>query len=241
MVTNILPQLPGVYLEFLRLLTDEGQMNSAERIWSQLIGLRQPFDPQKATPYLENLITDHQIDKAKTAWNELGGVDPSFRPHLTSAGNLMVNSGFEEKLFNMGFDWRYENRSHVTLGLDRDQFHGGSRSLSIAFDGDAVTDTGLSQRVAVDPNTQYSFNAYVKTDNIFTAQGPRFVIGDAYTPALPLLVTEELLGTSDWRRVGGSFKTGPGTDLVSLKMIRPAGAAQITGRLWVDDVVMVRE
>ena len=95
--------------------------------------------------------------------------------------------------------------------------------------------------IAVEPNTRYDFSAYVKTDNIFTADGPRLVISDAYAQKPPLLLTEDLLGTSDWRQVGGSFKTSPSTDLVLLNVIRPAGASPITGRLWVDDVIVVRE
>lgn len=241
MMMDVLPPLPSVYLEFLKLLIDERQTGPAEEIWSQLVAVRQPFDPQEATPYFDYLISEHHIDRAQTAWNDLGRLDPGFRPYLRSAENLAVNSGFEEKLLNMGFDWRYKDSPHVTLALDAEQFHQGRRSLSIAFDGEAVTDTGLSQFVAVEPNTRYDLSAYVKTDNIFAAQGPQFVISDAYTQKPPLLLTEELLGTSDWRQVSGSFKTSPSTDLVSLKIIRPTGASPITGKLWVDDVIVMRE
>jgi tetratricopeptide (TPR) repeat protein len=241
MMMDVLPPLSNVYLEFLKLLINERLTGAAEEIWSQLVAVRQPFDPQEATPYFEYLISEHHIDRAQAAWNDLGGLDPGFRPHLRSAENLAINSGFEEKLLNMGFDWRYQDQPHVTLALDGEQFHQGSRSVSIAFDGQAVADTGLSQFVAVDPNTRYDFSAYVKTDNIFAAQGPQFAISDAYTQKPPLLLTEDLLGTCDWRQVGGSFKTSPSTDLVLLKIIRPAGASPITGRLWVDDVIVVRE
>jgi tetratricopeptide (TPR) repeat protein len=241
MMMDILPPLPNVYLEFLKLLINERQTSAAEEIWSQLVAVRQPFDPQEATHYFEYLISEHHIDRAQAAWNDLGRLDPGFRPHLRSAENLVVNSGFEEKLLNMGFDWRYKDSSHVTLALDREQFHQGSRSVSIVFDGQADAEIGLSQFVAVDPNTRYDFSVYVKTDNIFAAQGPEFVISDAYTQEPPLLLTEDLLGTCDWRQVSGSFKTSPSTDLVVLKIIRPAGASPITGRLWVDDVVVVRE
>jgi tetratricopeptide (TPR) repeat protein len=241
MMMDILPPLPNVYLEFLKLLINERQTGPAEEIWSRLVAVRQPFDPQEAMPYFEYLISEHHIDRAQAAWNDLGRLDPGFRPHLRSAENLAVNSGFEEKLLNMGFEWRYQDHPHVTLALDGEQFHQGSRSVSIAFDGQADADTGLSQFVAVAPNTRYNFSAYVKTDNIFAAQGPQFAISDAYTQKPPLLLTEDLLGTCDWRQVSGSFKTSPGTDLVLLKIIRPGGASPITGRLWVDDVTVVRE
>jgi hypothetical protein len=241
MVSEALPPVPTVYLEFLKLLVAERNTDAAERVWSQLIALKKPFDIPLAMPYLEYLITQHQIGYAQAAWNDLARTDPSFLSYLPSVSNLVVNGGFEAKPLNMGFDWRYEGRPHVTVALDSEQFHKDSRSLSISFDGEAVVDTGLSQFVALDPNSPYTFTAYVKTDAIFAAHGPQFVISDAYAQQSPLLLTEELLGTSSWRQIRGSFNTGPSTDLISLKIVRPLGAGRITGRLWVDDVVVVSE
>ncbi len=239
LMSKVLPPTPTVYLEFLKLLTAEGQTDAAEKTWSRLVALQQPFDPQLATPYLEYLIAQHDVDHAHAAWDDLGRIDPRFRPHLSSAKNLVVNGGFEEKILNMGFDWRYVVEAPAALALDTEQFHGGSHSISVIFNGQAVVDSGLSQFIAVDANTRYNFSAYVKTDDIFAAQGPQFVISNAYTKN-PLLLTEELLGTTSWRPVMGSFKTGPGTDLVSLKIMR-TDPERITGRMWIDDVVLTRQ
>jgi tetratricopeptide (TPR) repeat protein len=239
-MSAVLPPTPNVYFAFLKLLIDEGNTEAAEGIWSRLVALQQPLDPQLVRPYLEYLIAQHNVDHAQAAWNDLARIDPSFRPHRTSAANLVVNGGFEERLVNMGFDWRFENHPHVTLALNEERFHGGSRSLSITFDGEAVVDTGLSQFIAVDPNTRYSFSAYVSTEDIFAAHGPQFVISDAYTKN-PLLLTEELFGTTAWKKVSGAFTTGPSTDLVLLKIMRVADAGRITGRAWVDDIVLSRD
>ncbi len=240
MMSEILPRAPIAHFEFLKLLIVEGKKDAAEKTWSRLVTMQQPFDPQLATPYLEYLIARHDVDHARAAWNDLGRIDPGFRPYLTSAENLVVNGGFENKVLNMGFDWRFPDEPPAAASLDTEQFHGGNRSLSLTFDGQKVVDAGLSQLVAVSANTRYRFSAYAKTDDIFAAHGPRFVISDAYTKN-PLLLTEELLGTANWRLVSGSFNTGPGTDLLSLKIMRAPGAERITGRLWIDDVVLVRQ
>jgi tetratricopeptide (TPR) repeat protein len=240
MMSDVLPPTPNVYLAFLQLLIGEANREAADKIWSQLVALQQPFDPQLAMPYLEYLIAKHDVDAAHAVWNDFARIDPGFRPYRASAANLVVNGGFEERLLNMGFDWRYVDHPHVTLALDAEQFHGGSRSLSVTFGGEAVVDTGLSQFIAVDANTRYNFSAYVRTDDIFAAHGPQFVISDAYTKS-SLLLTEEVLGTTSWRQVSGSFNTGPSTDLVLLKIMRAPGAGRITGRLWIDDVVLVKE
>jgi tetratricopeptide (TPR) repeat protein len=239
-MSDMLPPAPDVYLAFVKLLIGEGNTEGAETIWSRLVTLQQPFDPQLATPYIENLFAQRDVGAAKKAWNELAHIDPDFRPYQPTASNLVVNGGFEEKLLNMGFDWRYEDRPHVTLVTDVDQFHGGRRSLLVTFDGGAVVDSGLSQWIAVEPNTRYDFSAYVKADNIYTADGPRFDIQDAYSKD-SLLLTQEILGTTDWKNVGGSFKTGPNTGVVLLSVMRTPGAGLITGRLWIDDVVLMRE
>ena len=239
-MNDVLPPIPNVYLEFLKILSSEGDTEAAARIWSRLVTLQQPFDPQLATPYIEYLIAQHDVDAAHAAWNDLARIDLGFRPYRASAANLVVNGGFEEKPLNMGFDWRYEVHPHVTLTLDAEQSHEGSRSLSITFDGEAVVDSGLSQFVTVDPNTRYDFSAYVRTNDISAAHGPQFAISDASTKK-SLLLSEEMLGTTSWRQVNGSFKTGPSTDLALLKIIRAPGAGRITGRLWIDDVVLAGE
>jgi hypothetical protein len=240
LMSEALPPTPSVYLEFLNLLISEQNTQEAEHVWSRLIALDQPFDPSLATPYIEYLIAQGDFDHARAAWESLGRIEPGFRPYLASAANLVVNGGFEEKILNMGFDWRYVPAPHAVLALDTEQYHSGARSLLITFDGEAVVDTGLSQLIPVDENTRYGFSAYAKADDISAAQGPQFVVSDANTQS-PLLLTEELLGTTSWRQLGGSFKTGPHTNLVSLKIVRPPGAGRITGKLWIDDVIVVSQ
>jgi tetratricopeptide (TPR) repeat protein len=239
-MNDALPPTVSVYSAFLKLLTVEGNTEAAKKIWSRLVALQQSFDPQLAAPYFNYLIAQHDIAAAHAAWDDLARIDPAFRPYRASAANLVVNGSFEERLLNMGFDWRYEDHPHVTLAREAEQFHGGSRSLSVTFDGEPVLDSGLSQFIAVDSNARYNFSAYVRADDIFAARGPQFTIGDAYTKT-SLLLTEELLGTTGWRQVSGSFKTGASTDLVLLKIMRAPGAGRIAGKLWIDDVVLVTE
>jgi hypothetical protein len=236
----VLPPLPDVYLAFVKLLIGEGDTEGAEKVWSQLVVLQKPFDPQLARPYLEHLIAQHDVDQARAAWNDLANIDPSLRPYQPTATNLVVNGGFEEKLLNVGFDWRYEDHPHVTLATDGERFHSGRRSFSVTFDGGAVVDSGLTQLIAVDPNTSYKFSAYVRADNVSAAEGPQFVLKDAYTKH-SLLLTAETLGTTDWKNVSGSFQTGPSTNLALLSVMRSPSAGPITGTLWIDDVVLIKE
>jgi hypothetical protein len=239
-MSEVLPTVPRVHLVFLKMLIGEGRTEEAELMWPRLVALQLPFEPALAESYIDYLIAQRDVKHARGAWEDLGGMDPHFRPYLSSAGNLVVNGGFEEKIINMGFDWRYVVEPHAVLAVDTQQFHGGSRSLSVTFDGEAVVDTGLSQFIAVEANRRYAFTAYARADDISAAQGPQFVISDAFTKD-PLLQTEEILGASGWRQLSGSFQTGPNTNLVSLRIMRSPGAGRITGKLWIDDVAMLRQ
>src|SRR6267378_2382376 len=99
-MNDALPPTVSVYSAFLKLLTIEGNTEAAKKIWSRLVALQQSFDPQLATPYFDYLIAQHDVDHAHAAWDDLGRMNSDFRPYLSSAKNLVVNGGFEEKVLN---------------------------------------------------------------------------------------------------------------------------------------------
>ena len=64
-------------------------------------------------------------------------------PTCPPARNLIVNGDFSLDVLNGGFDWQYQKQQSVTLTLDPSEFHRGTRSLLIAFDGPGVSDAGF--------------------------------------------------------------------------------------------------
>ena len=230
-----LPRRTDLYLSFLRLLVSKQEVVAAENAWDHLIGLRQSFPPKDAFPYFQLLIARQEVNAAKTAWQQLAKIDEEIQPYLPSRENLVVNGGFEEALLNGGFDWWYEPTPHAALALDTDQFYGGTRSLSVTFDGRNPSDAGISQFIPVKPDTDYDFSAESKTQDIDSASGPRFAIADPYTNSSYVL-TDDLLGTNPWHKQHARFHTGPTTNLLLLKVIRQPAAPLIRGQLWIDDV-----
>ena len=230
-----LPRRTDLYLSFLRLLVSKQEVVAAENAWDHLIGLRQSFPPKVAFPYFQLLIAKQEVNAAKAAWQQLAQVDEEIQPYLPSRENLVVNGGFEETLLNGGFDWWYQSNPHAALAIDTDQFYGGSRSLSVTFDGRNSPDAGIAQFVPVKPDTDYEFSAESKTQDIDSASGPRFAIADAYTNSSYVL-TDDLLGTNPWHKQHARFHTGPTTNLLFLKVIRQPAAPLIRGKLWIDDV-----
>jgi tetratricopeptide (TPR) repeat protein len=233
-----LPRRTDLYLSFLGLLVSKQEVVPAESAWDHLIGLRQTFPPKVAFPYFQLLIAKQEVKAAETAWQQLAQIDEEIQPYLPSRENLVVNGGFEETLLNGGFDWWYQPNPHAALAIDTDQFYGGTRSLSVTFDGRNSPDAGIVQFIPVKPDTDYEFSAESRTQDIDSASGPRFAIADAYTNSSYVL-TDDLLGTNPWHRQQARFHTGPGTNLLFLKVVRQPAAPLIRGKLWIDDVRLV--
>ena len=239
MFDQALPRRPDLYLSFLRLLVSKQEVAAAENAWNHLIGLQQTFAPKLAFPYFRLLLVKQEVTAAKTGWQQLAQVDQEIQPYLPSPANLIVNGGFEENLLNGGFDWWYESNPHAALALDTDRFFGGTRSLSVTFDGRNAPDAGIAQLIPVKPDSDYEFSAESRTQDIDSASGPRFAITDAYTTTVSYVLTDDLLGTNPWHRQQARFHTEPGTNLLFLKVIRQPAAPLIRGKLWIDDVRLV--
>jgi len=238
LLDQALPRTPELYLSFLRLLISKQEVVAAENVWSHLIGLHQSFSTNLAFPYLRFLIAKQEVAAAQTSWRQLAALDPSLQPYLPSVENLIVNGGFEENILDGGFDWWYESRPHVILAIDTNEFHSGTRSLSVTFDGQSASEAGISQLIPVEPNTDYEFSAEFRAEELETASGPRFAIADAYTSA-PYVLTDDVMGTSPWRLELARFHTGPSTNLILLKIVRQPAAPLIRGKLWIDDLKLV--
>jgi tetratricopeptide (TPR) repeat protein len=235
-----LPQKPDLYISFLSLLISKQEVTAAENVWNHLITLNQEFPTKLAFPYFRFLMAKQEVAAAQTAWQQLAGVNPSLQPYLPSRENLIINGGFEENLLNGGFDWWYESNPHAALLIDTSEFHGGTRSLSVTFDGQSVSEVGISQFVPVKPNTNYEFAAEFRTEELETASGPRFAVADAYSTASYVL-TDDVMGTNPWRLQTARFQTGPTTNLVLLSIVRRPGAPLIRGKLWIDDLRLVEK
>jgi tetratricopeptide (TPR) repeat protein len=235
-----LPRRPDLYLSFLRLLIYKQEVAAAENVWNHLIALNQEFSTKLALPYFRFLIAKREVAAAETAWQQLAKVDPSLQPYLPSRENLIINGGFEENLLNGGFDWWYESNPHAALAIDTSEFHSGTRSLSVTFDGQSASEAGISQFIPVKPNTDYEFSAEFRTEELETASGPRFAIADAYSNASYVL-TDDVMGTNPWRLQQARFHTGPNTNLVLLKIVRRPAGPLIRGKLWIDDLRLVEK
>jgi hypothetical protein len=118
--------------------------------------------------------------------------------------------------------------------VDTEQFHGGTRSLRIDFNGEPGADTGLVQTVSVKPDTRYRFTGFMRAENLLSSSGPRFLIsnekGEQY------FLSDDLIGSSFWRESQAEFRTGNETKAIAISVVREPGSSRIKGTVWVDDI-----
>ena len=238
-MTKAMPATPGARLALLKLLVDQKQWDSAQSVWQQVIQNRQSFDSKNALFYVDALVAQGNVDSAAQAWQTLASRDTQIAERSTK-GNLLVNASFEQNILNGGFDWIYQRIDGVDVSVETAEFHSGSRSLALNFDMENIGVTGLKQFVPVQPNSRYSFSAWMRADSVETANGPRLLLSDAKTHQ-PVFSSEDALGTFPWRRITGGFVTGPGSDLLELSVVRNPANGRIRGKIWIDDLELVRE
>jgi tetratricopeptide (TPR) repeat protein len=235
LLSDVVP--PNVYPTFLDLLISQKEPTAAAKVWTRLAQLHQPMAPPLAFEYIRYLVSQHEVDQARAVWQQAATLC-GLSAYQPSSENLIVNGDFSLNVLNGGFDWQYHKSQEVSLALDPTQSHSGHRSLLITFDARSISDAGIGQLVPVNPSTAYDFSAYFKSDDIQGAGGPRFALQDLYTERT-YFASDELKNADFWKEVSGSFKTGPDTKLLLLRIQRDPPGIPIRGKLWIDSVRLV--
>jgi hypothetical protein len=240
LLREVLPAHSDVYIAFLNLLLSKNETAGAAQVWDALMRASQPFEERYVSDYFKYLVGHKEVDQAVLVWRQAAHRF-ALTSYLPSSANLMVNGNFDLDVLNDGFDWHYEKQSGVQLTLDPSDFHGGRRSLSIAFDGPGISDAGIYQLVPVQPNTEYGFSAYYKNGEIEGAGGPRFTVQDMYNPAAIYFESDELKDAGFWKLSSGDFTTGADCKLLVVHIRRIPAGSPIRGKLWIDDFHLARK
>ncbi|MGA3128994.1 MAG: carbohydrate binding domain-containing protein [Candidatus Korobacteraceae bacterium] len=232
-IEAMLPPDPEVYLQFIKLLIAKNEWGAAQHVWSALLQLNRQFDYRHALFYVDALLQHQDVAGADEAWKQLASRS-SVLSRYNSPDNLIVNADFAEEILNGGLDWRYSAQPGTAVSVDTTQFHTGNQSVLISY-SDAGGNSGLSQYVPVKPDTRYTVAAWVKSEELRSANGPVISVSDAYNNTRYAL-TPETLGTTPWHVVENSFQTAPTTRLVIVRIVRDPANTRILGQLWINDI-----
>jgi tetratricopeptide (TPR) repeat protein len=234
LLTYVFPPRTEVYENFAELLMRNQDELNAARVWQEMLRINQPIQQQFVLAYMNFALSHRHVDQALQIWRQAASL-ASLVDYQPSSGNLVVNGDFSLPVLNGGLDWFYHKLGMVSLALDPSQFFVAPHSLLIDFDRAQISDAGVYHLIPVEPNTEYEFSAYYKTEALEGAGGPEFVLQDALTAA-PYFSSDELVDADFWKQVDGNFKTGPQTKLLLLSIQRVPAGDVIKGKLWVDAV-----
>jgi tetratricopeptide (TPR) repeat protein len=234
-----LPADPEVDWDAIRFFADPPQPDAAVAVWKRLLTENSTFPLSKTFPLLDTLIAAGRADEVQSVWQQAlsatGTAPVAAPPH-----SLIWDGGFEGPLLNGGLAWHYRPTNGAQMDLDEETVHSGSRSLRVTFDGSENVDfANLWQYVVVQPNTHYSFTAYLRTQDLTTDSSVRFEISDANQLANLHLLTPGAAATQPWALDEIEFTTGPATRLLLVALRRTPStmlANKIRGTAWVDDV-----
>jgi Carbohydrate binding domain len=238
LLADVVPGNPNLQLEFLGMMTQQNETEAAQQIWQHLVASHISFYPQLSFFYFEYLRNQHEVPSFNRAWHELADLAPEMRAYLPT-DNLIVNGGFEQPFLNAGFDWEHQTADHIAVGIDDNMAHSGARSLSLSFDGSPAYEAGWAEFVPVQPNTEYEFSAWVKSDNVTSSSGPRIALVDAYSGD-NLLLTDDVLDTHPWHELKGTIRVPAKTELLEVKITRAPANTRIRGQVWIDDLRLVK-
>ena len=240
---QVLPASRDVYVDVMRELLDEGNVEQALVVWFRLVALYPHLPLSDSYQLVDSLIQKMQLNLARQIWDQavaLTGMSQLLDP----PGSVVWDGSFESGIRGVGFAWRISPLSGgVQASIDGHEKHSGKYSLRITFDGKSdVNFQNACQIVVVQPSTAYHFSAWVQTRNLTTDEGIRFQLNASSPAGEPATLTNDLRGTVPWTRIEIPWKSGSDVNEMQICLKRNPSAAsdnRIQGTVWVDDVALI--
>jgi tetratricopeptide (TPR) repeat protein len=218
---------------FGRQLIDQGL-----RLWNTLNESEKRANRSTGFSLVSSLVGAQRFHDAMRVWNELSP-DESSR----AVTDRIMDGGFEDQIIRGPeevFGWQVKQVPQMQIGIDPAESHTGGRSLRLLFQVRSQLESiNVSQLVPVLPNQQYDFEYYVKTAKVQSGSTPEIQILEAANGSVLASSESADTGDTDWKRVATSFKTGPKTEAVMVKIVRggcgDTPVCPIFGIIWYDD------
>jgi tetratricopeptide (TPR) repeat protein len=229
---------PGARAQFSKYLLAREKVDEGLGLWNSLTDTEKRANRSAAESIIKSLIEGKRFHKAVEVWNDVA-------PGLSYRAELehIIDRGFEDNVAHgpaAVFGWQVPSISQVQVGIDANLGHTGTRSLRIVFQVRSRLDSvNITQLVPVQPDTQYDFECYVRTERLVSAATPFVVITDPTTKTDLITSAPAPDGNNNWQRVSLSFKTGAKSEAVQVRIDRnscpDSPVCPIFGTVWYDD------
>jgi tetratricopeptide (TPR) repeat protein len=238
-----MPQSAAAYLPILHLLSDVGDLDNAQIVWSRLIASRHTEPISEMAFYINALIHQWRVADATRAWNQAVSIMQN-PPPPDPAGSLLWDGGFESGYAGGGFSWHFSPAtSDVQISFDQSEKHSGERSLRILFNGHRnISFEDACHDIAPEPGKKYLLSAWVKTQSLTSSEGVRLQIFVSSATGADRVTTEEVHGTQAWNQIQLAWVAPPGAGFGSVCVKRNMSdmpGSDIQGAAWLDDISMV--
>jgi Carbohydrate binding domain len=176
---------------------------------------------------------------SKVAWSLIAGVALAGAAALAqdqsgaSSKNLLPNGNFEKGMEG----WAITAFGKKGQGAIDDSEKREGRS-TLRIDNSEGDDASARQKVAVEPNTHYRLEGYIKTKDVQAVKrggkdGASLCLSGGWEK------TQSVAGTRSWTRVAHDFNTGGET---AVEVCARLGyiSAPVTGTAWFSDIKLTR-
>ena len=225
---------------YLNYLLQTKRADEAVEIWNSLD--KQKIEKDIFISYVNFLINNSMYEKATSVWKDIPSKIEGFED--TDEAFQLWNPGFENEIFNGGFDWTINETEGVDVYIDDIVRMAGSRSLGVTFDGQHNPGIVIARQVVrARPSSLYHMRSYIKTEGLTTKNGILMNVQGHNCKGLgknSAVVT----GTTFWKEVTIDFEAPSECNAVLISFIRERSSKldnKIEGTAWIDGITLKQD
>jgi tetratricopeptide (TPR) repeat protein len=236
----------GARGQLMDYLVNRKQLDDARKLWEGFNAEERKAARPSGEKLMLRFLEAKRFHDMLAMHTELAAADGT---PTNAARERFTNGGFESAVGAPGtspFEWQVVPLAGVQMGLDERVRQEGSRSLRLAFNSpDTLTFRNISQLLAVEPQTRYRLEYYVRTEDLKGVATVVVEIVDAAQPDRALAPSQALpVGTTaDWQAVALDFTTGAQTQAVTVRVVSvpcTSATCPIFGKVWYDNFNLQR-
>jgi len=227
---------PSVRAMFCVYLVGVKRSDDAVRLWKTISAWDRSQLTARGQALRKALIEAKQFRAALEVTRDVEVGDSA-----VSDAEKISNGGFEQALTiptSRFFGWTIASSGQAQISI-HDSGHNSGHSLQIVFSAPNKLDrVNASQTIVVQPNTQYHFECYARTEKVNSASPPVIIVLDS-ADGMPLANSAPVPnGTNDWQKLSVDFRTKSSDGITIVIGRLPCTVGDICplfGTVWYDD------
>jgi len=243
-VKKAIGESPTTRAQFVVYLFGFNQIDQGLKFWNEMSIEDRKANFASGESIIASLKKEHRYHDALKVWNDIA--NDRMRAEV---GSIFDNSFEEANSYDLDspFGWQVSSAPQVSIGVDENESQKGVRSLHWIFQ--VRTNVGpvqASQLVPVQPQTEYEFEGYVRTDDLESGSTPVIEIVDPVDEKTIVSSPAAPRGTNNWNRVNLTFKTPEKLEAVVVRVVRTSCVSEETpicpifGSVWYDNFSIKR-